>query len=149
MNLAARLALAATASTIAAGRSYAGPAQPVVPLAAPFTTSAGAAVGIGTWIGGCGITPGERHAIVADDLCGLTRGARRRDRLTTVDTPVLHNHRHPVSAWWSRREAESRCHCHQIGQGVGLHLPHYAAPVRLHGDLTNAKVVPDLLIQTA
>ncbi len=60
-----------------------------------------------------------------------------------------HNHRYPASAWWSRREAESRCLCHQIGQGVGLHLPHDTAPVRLHGDLANAKVVPDLLIQKA
>jgi hypothetical protein len=64
----------------------------------------------------------------------------RQKRVTTASL---------LSAWWSRREAESRCHCHQVGQGVGRHLPHYTAPVRLHGDLANAKVVPDLLIQKA
>ena len=43
--------------------------------------------------------------------------------------------------------AESRGHCHQIGERVGLHLVHHFAAVCLHRDLAYAEFPTDLFIQ--
>jgi hypothetical protein len=47
------------------------------------------------------------------------------------------------------RDAEPCSHVHQLGQGRGLHLAHHLAPVRLHGDLADAELGTDLLVQKA
>ena len=54
-----------------------------------------------------------------------------------------------ILGWRCGREAESRSHCHQVGERVSFHLPHDTASVCLHRDLANAKVAPDLLVQKA
>ena len=55
-----------------------------------------------------------------------------------------HVARHALS-----RQAESRGHPHQVGQGLGLHLPHHLASVGLHGDFADAELGADLLVQPA
>ena len=45
------------------------------------------------------------------------------------------------------RDAELRRHSHEVGKGVGLHLLHYFATVRLHCDLADAELSTNLFIQ--
>src|SRR5207253_5797000 len=46
-------------------------------------------------------------------------------------------------------KAESRGHCHQIGERVSLHLSHHLTPVCLHCDLADVELATDLFIQQA
>src|SRR5882762_6169437 len=54
-----------------------------------------------------------------------------------------------ILSWRCGRGAESRGHCHQVGEGIGFHLPHDTASVRLYRDLANAQVAPNLFVQKA
>src|SRR5438128_1895635 len=47
------------------------------------------------------------------------------------------------------RKAESRGHCHQIGERVSLHLSHHLTPVGLYRDLADVELATDLFIQQA
>src|ERR1700733_10506 len=49
----------------------------------------------------------------------------------------------------SSRKAELRGHLNQIGDGIGLHLFHDLASVRLHGNLADAQFAADLLVWPA
>src|SRR6266481_3683375 len=44
-------------------------------------------------------------------------------------------------------KAESRGHCHQIGERVGLHLSHHLTPVCLYRDLADVELATNLFIQ--
>jgi hypothetical protein len=44
-------------------------------------------------------------------------------------------------------QAECGGHRHQLGKGVGLHLAHHLASVRLDRDFADAKFSADLLVQ--
>ena len=46
-----------------------------------------------------------------------------------------------------RPQAEARGHRHQVGKRVGLHLAHHLTSVRLDGDLADAELAADLLVQ--
>src|SRR6266481_6462995 len=46
-------------------------------------------------------------------------------------------------------KAESRGHCHQIGERVSLHLSHHLTPVCLYCDLADVELATDLFIQQA
>jgi hypothetical protein len=54
-----------------------------------------------------------------------------------------------ASAFRRRRQAETRGHCHQVGERVGIHFSHHLASVCLHRDLANAELETDLFIQQA
>src|SRR5580704_6180592 len=54
-----------------------------------------------------------------------------------------------VSAVRCPCEAESRGHSHQVSQRAGLHFSHHLPTVSLHGDLADAELATDLLIQQA
>src|SRR5260370_36514793 len=60
-----------------------------------------------------------------------------------------------IIKWWgkviARRtcKAESRGHCHQIGERVSLHLSHHLTSVGLYRDLANVELATDLFIQQA
>src|SRR3989441_7978204 len=47
------------------------------------------------------------------------------------------------------RKAESRGHCHQIGERVSLHLSHHLTSVGLYRDLADVELATDLFIQQA
>jgi hypothetical protein len=53
-----------------------------------------------------------------------------------------------VSSFWHSRELEPRGHLHQLSKGVGLHLLHHFAAMRLHCDLAYAELPANLFIQT-
>src|SRR5437899_11244917 len=46
-------------------------------------------------------------------------------------------------------KAESRGHCHQIGERVSLHLSHHLTSVCLYCDLADVDLATDLLLQYA
>src|SRR5258706_757019 len=46
-------------------------------------------------------------------------------------------------------KAESRGHCHQIGERVSLHLSHHLTSVCLYCDLADVELATDLFIQQA
>src|SRR6266478_2618985 len=50
---------------------------------------------------------------------------------------------------WHTRKAESRGHCHQIGERVSLHLSHHLTSVCLYRDLADVELATDLFIQQA
>src|SRR5712675_3368503 len=50
---------------------------------------------------------------------------------------------------WHTRKAESRGHCHQIGERVSLHLSHHLTSVCLYCDLADVELATDLFIQQA
>lgn len=52
-----------------------------------------------------------------------------------------------ISAFRQRSDAEPYRDFDQIGKRGGLHLLHYSAPVRLHGDFADPKLSADFLIR--
>ena len=45
------------------------------------------------------------------------------------------------------RDSKPRSHIYQVGKRGGFHLAHHAASVRLHGNLADAQLEANLLVQ--
>src|SRR5262245_23235613 len=68
--------------------------------------------------------------------------------------PLLHvtprsPHRVSCSSPYAARRSEPRGHVDQMSQGTSLHFSHHLAPVRFHGDLADAELAGNLLVQTS
>src|ERR1043166_1079948 len=54
-----------------------------------------------------------------------------------------------VSALRRGRQAQFRRHIDEVGQGVGFHLAHHPAAMRLYGNFADPQLEADLLVQPA
>src|SRR5262245_16569653 len=77
----------------------------------------------------------------------LHKARRGRIYWTMVLVGVTRWRRGETSALRRWLQPQAGGHGHEVGQGVGLHLEHHLAAVRLDGDLTDAELAGDLFVQ--